>query len=546
MALAGKKIHGADLVCLLLAGAFVLWSGLYIYNTSFIAIDGNRYFGLADDAMISMRYAWNFAHGQGLVWNTGQRVEGYSNLLMTLIMSLAASLLNKKFAVLAIQLLGIPTILTTAYVVKKIAAEIQEGGPSGVLLGPLAFACVLAYYPLNLWTLMGMETGLVTMFVFTGVWCALRWLKTHNSWYLTGLALTAGLANLARNDSVMLTGITFAYVALETLRRQDEKRRLPNILYAAVLFVLFPIGQTIFRYLYYGELLPNTYVLKLTNFPLYIRLIGGTRFVLEFLGQTWPLIALAALCLLLEFRTIRAFLFAFLLAALAYQIYVGGEPWNTWRMLSPAMPALFIVSISGATAIASRWSLLESRHNAAPALAGILVLVSLTMADLQFLSDITLNGPTSDAIANSTHTNAAIAIDALTRPEATVGVIWAGTLPYYSDRPAIDFLGKSDAYIAHLQADITGASGWGGMISVPGHNKYDLMYSIVQLQPTSIQAYSWGYQTVKPWVEQNYARVEYHGVAGTKTVWLLKDSPLVCWDACKGQYTINPWPGGSN
>ena len=111
----------------------------------------------------------------------------------------------------------------------------------------------------------------------------------------------------------------------------------------------------------------------------------------------------------------------------------------------------------------------------------------------------------------------------MTGPHATVGVIWAGTLPYYVDRTAIDFLGKSDLHIAHLNADVSGAVSWSGMRSVPGHNKYDLKYSIMQLQPTYIQAFAWGDQTVKPWVTQNYLRVEYHGVQGTKTVFLRKD-----------------------
>src|SRR5262245_49032609 len=38
---------------------------------------------LADDAFISFRYARNWAEGQGLVWNPGERVEGYTNFLWT-------------------------------------------------------------------------------------------------------------------------------------------------------------------------------------------------------------------------------------------------------------------------------------------------------------------------------------------------------------------------------------------------------------------------------------------------------------------------------
>ena len=39
------------------------------------------------------------------------------------------------------------------------------------------------------------------------------------------------------------------------------------------------------------------------------------------------------------------------------------------------------------------------------------------------------------------------------------------------------------------------------------------------------KAFAWGYATVRPYFVQHYVRVEYHGAAGTKTVFLLKDSP---------------------
>ena len=62
-----------------IGACFVAWASLFIYYSSFVGIDGRRYFCLIDDAMISMRYAWNFSHGSGLVWNPGEYVEGYTN-----------------------------------------------------------------------------------------------------------------------------------------------------------------------------------------------------------------------------------------------------------------------------------------------------------------------------------------------------------------------------------------------------------------------------------------------------------------------------------
>jgi hypothetical protein len=129
--------------------AYVVWAGLFIYRSSYVAIDGQRYFGLFDDAMISMRYAWNFAHGLGLVWNAGERVEGYSNLLMTLGMSLAALLLDKRLAVLAVQISGIPVMLGIAYLGWRIATGMNKARPWRRSIGFIACACILFYYPLD-------------------------------------------------------------------------------------------------------------------------------------------------------------------------------------------------------------------------------------------------------------------------------------------------------------------------------------------------------------------------------------------------------------
>src|SRR6187401_920414 len=58
----------------LLVGALVLCA---------IAFSRNREF-YNDDALISLRYAQNLLHGNGLVWNPGERVEGYTNFLFVL------------------------------------------------------------------------------------------------------------------------------------------------------------------------------------------------------------------------------------------------------------------------------------------------------------------------------------------------------------------------------------------------------------------------------------------------------------------------------
>ena len=102
-------------ILLLLSALFGAWALAFIYHSSYAASDGRLYFNLFDDAMISMRYAWNLSHGNGLVWNAGEYIEGYTNLLMTLVMSVATFLFDKRYAVLVIQLTGIFFMLGTAF-----------------------------------------------------------------------------------------------------------------------------------------------------------------------------------------------------------------------------------------------------------------------------------------------------------------------------------------------------------------------------------------------------------------------------------------------
>lgn len=70
------------MVLILILLGFGVYAYLYIQATSFV-LEGTRYYNLFDDAMVSICYAWN----NGLVWNVGERVEGFTNLFWALFMA---------------------------------------------------------------------------------------------------------------------------------------------------------------------------------------------------------------------------------------------------------------------------------------------------------------------------------------------------------------------------------------------------------------------------------------------------------------------------
>jgi hypothetical protein len=64
------------------------------------------------------------------------------------------------------------------------------------------------------------------------------------------------------------------------------------------------------------------------------------------------------------------------------------------------------------------------------------------------------------------------------------------------------------------------------MKSMPGHNKYDLDYSIRKLLPTYVDQFAWGRQDLRAWAPSAYELVTYKEFK----FWLLRNSPLVRWD----------------
>jgi hypothetical protein len=294
--------------------------------------------------------------------------------------------------------------------------------------------------------------------------------------------------------------------------------------------LIFVAGQFVFQYSYYGELLPNTYTLKLTGMSLADRLSNGFGFILPFLLQSGLLLLMAGIDVVRRFQTEKLLLFLLVASAIGYQIYVGGDPWPYWRMMSPTMPFLGILLIgaimNGLHAQASRKGFHLKFLTSIESQVSLILLLGIFVANAYFLPEALFLERPFYVSANQHNVNIALALSQVTTPDATLGIFWAGAIPYFAERNGIDFLGKSDRYIAQLPPDLSGSLSLGGMKSPPGHNKYDLNYSIKQLHPTYVQDFKWGTQDLTTWGKSVYVEVQYKGVV----LFLLRNSPAVRWD----------------
>jgi len=465
---------------------------------------------------------------------------------MVLAMSLATLIFDKVMAVLFIQLLGILLMLAVAFVCMKLVDHIipLENQRHQAVIRVLAFFSALAYYPLVYWSLMGMETGLITLFLLSGILAAFNYEKSKNHKYLWLTSIFLSLTYLTRNDTLVLAIPIWAYLAWGSIRsfKKITFKDFKYLIGGLSIYALCIVGQFLFQYLYYGEFLPNTYVLKLTGMPFWLRIKDGAHFILPFFKEIGLILFLSSVELFFNYKKNNLLLFVIVLFSMGYQVYVGGDGWDYWRMLAPTMPLLILLFISSLNAIAIIISHKEtfggyflrnpiiSKKNLAQIILIVLAIGGLVIINLRFLPEIYFTRLPLTASQNWKNIDAAIAIEKATKDDASVGVTYAGIIPYFTGRYAIDFLGKSDSYIAHLPPDLSGKASNLGMLSVPGHNKYDLNYSIKELKPTYVQRFTWGTQDLSQWAGQNYIGVAY-GPIGLS---LLKDSQDVYWDLVDG------------
>ena len=190
--------------------AAVALAAVFLAQSAF-TVNGEVFFSLFDDAMISMRYSRNLVDGYGLVWNPGEvPVEGYSSLLWTLWMAALHALRpSPAKASLLVMLSGVGILAVNVVAARRLVREIAPEMPLAVTLAGwfVALDPNLAY-----WTLRGLEVGLVALEVSVAALLAVRLVKVWSRRTLATLAAVMFLGVLTRDDTLPAWLAVAAYV----------------------------------------------------------------------------------------------------------------------------------------------------------------------------------------------------------------------------------------------------------------------------------------------------------------------------------------------
>lgn len=423
--------------------------------------------------MISMTYARNLAHGYGLVWIPGgPRVEGYTNLLWVCYMALFHLLpIPAAKMSLCIQISGALFLLLNLWCVREIARSLW---PDSKRASIAAVFLTAFYFPLDNWALQGTEVSILALMSSAAVLAALRFEAPRAP---AALAAILGISTLVRPD---MAG--FAFVLLATVLALSPRQRWRQVIAIGAVVALFLAAQTIFRIAYYGDILPNTYYLKLTGYPLIPRLARGLSVSILFLLPLLPLLLLMRFQHFFRDAPRATALLAMPLAGqLLYSIYVGGDAWEWWggcnRYVAAVMPLFMILA---ARTIDRAWR--DCSRRAGSISFAAVTALALVLINVQNLREFLMLAAPPQTDENAEVIEQALLVDRVTDSDATIGLVWAGIIPYLSRRPAIDLLGKTDRKVAHERAHIRPTHSW-WLEFWPGHNKWDYAYSIGEQGP---------------------------------------------------------------
>jgi len=406
-----------------------------------LAAGGARYYPfIADDTLISLRYADRLLSGQGLTWDDYHPVEGFSNFLWTLSTAalglLHVDLMTASRVVCAGSAVGCLVVMTLA------ATQRERAGVLGAWLACGFFALS---GDVQVWSLGGLEQTQLALILLSAMLSHMQFHRVgRRSWLQLSAALHFALV-LTRPDSVLFCGVSVvAAWFLPTTQTDATRQRLAAVTWLSAASALAFVLKLALSRLYYGEWLPNTAYIKLALTM--HRIEGGFDYLTQFsrynAGLLISLLAYLGWIVPRAGSTTRRELLYLALAGTtwaSYVVMIGGDIFPAHRhgvsLSALACCAFAVAERPESKRSWQRWLVLAS---ALP--LGLHVY-------LQWLCPQNVSAVT-ERWEHPCGTFASRLGAAFSTEQPLIGVYAAGCMAYHSRLPAIDMLGLNDWRIA--------------------------------------------------------------------------------------------------
>lgn len=442
---------------------------------AFTHIRMNQINFVQDDAYITLRYVDNFINGNGLVFNIGEKVEGYTNFLWVILLSIAG-LAGQLFSIkvdmplitqLFSQFSAIGILLLSFFFSKKFytkfLSEQDSAKPIPYLISLIPPFIISYAAPFLYWGISGMESALFTFLTCLSVY---RYLfKTKKSDLI--FVITSVLNSLLRPEGILifLLIVSHSYLKnyLPVLKTKDELRNPDSIIVRKeIILYLVPILlYLVFRYVYYGYLLPNTFYAK-TGFNLE-HLNRGVEYVLSGIKNNF-LYGLLFIIPLINFwkDTLRKetyFFYFFVTTYLFFIILIGGDVLPIDRFFLPILPLVIIFST---ITIYHVTFLRTSSVKKYLLIASVAIIYTSVVISSYFNNypEMKLKRSYEVGLVTKMKVYADWIKEIGSKDKSgdvkTVALSTIGAFSYYSGAKVIDIVGLTDKYIAHNPKEVPG------------------------------------------------------------------------------------------
>ncbi len=430
---------------------------------------------IQDDAFISYRYVKNFVNGEGLVFNPGERVEGYTNFLWIILLSIFA--IFGLDIIIVSKVLGIASGCISIYLLYKISAlffqkknrsrspakgmsrMVRVQGEAGSLqswffaISPsllLASNSAFAY-----WSISGLETVFFGMGVLLSVYL-----------YFTNerlMIISSAVSSLIRPEGVLV----FAVLILHKFFFKKDK--LKGCLSYILRFTLLLVPFLIFKIFYYGDFLPNPFYAKTGLSWEYLE--TGVAYFWLFLKHygLWGALYLIPIVFYQHLQVRGKLILLMVYIYTLYIVVVGGDVLQGHRFFLPVIPFLYLLF---SLALMRLYSMLKRGfiYRTIPVFLVIAFSILTFFSPRGWIMDVR-QAEIGLYVKMSKY---AQRLRQSFGTDFTLAVSTIGAISYLTEAKVIDMLGLTDPYIAKHPEKIP------GILSTWKEKKFNTQYLLSQ------------------------------------------------------------------
>ena len=429
--------------------AAALAFGCAIASTAYLLVLVDAQAGIAEDAAILMRYAWHLGLGLGYVWNPGEPpVDGATDWLGTTVLG-GLYALDVPLTIGPRMLGGASHVLTIALVVVILRCALNAP-----VSATLASAAILIAGPARAYVQAAFLTSLFAFVVLIGWSCVVFAATGGSSLWAYGFAVAMLAATLVRPEGLVFVVLMIAGASF--LFERSMLRRF--VLATALLFMPLFVAFVVWRWHYFGRLLPLPFLKKGGGGLHWDGLVDSVTGAVVLLWWSLPLIALG-----LRPDGSRRWVAAMAIVCggfVGVWVLVSSEMNYLWRFQYAVVP---IVAASWWAAARATWNELGSAIRRTTNVSrltwyGALVIVTMIVIAAQYVRF--RPGFTEDGLRSTGEL-----MHRLAGSDRRLVTTEAGLLPLYSEWRTVDAWGLNDArvvndggitdeYLSSIDADV--------------------------------------------------------------------------------------------